>query len=144
MEKLPDELTVRVAGAPTSFPRLAHLFRPPPLFTITSLTLPLADFLDAGRSNSLQQGAYQRGLSSLSRLNKRFHRVVLPLLFSRPVLITPDQVETWTRTYTSFVDPFKRAAAGRAWPPKLFKPESVRSTPSFPLLRRFDCLLARS
>ncbi|GAA5884259.1 hypothetical protein JCM6882_002198 [Rhodosporidiobolus microsporus] len=102
MNKLPDELIVRVG-----------------------------EHLDAGRQHPLHRGAYQRGLASLTRASKRLHGLLLPLLYAQPLFLNCKQAETWTRTYTSLVDPFKRASAGKAWPPKLLKPHGLICTPWF-------------
>ncbi|GAA6033489.1 hypothetical protein JCM8097_001421 [Rhodosporidiobolus ruineniae] len=105
--------------------------------------LLIGDFLEDERSSEHPKDAHdaQQGLAALARASKRYHALFDHLLYLYPALTSPKQGRRWVQTYTSLVNPFTLTRLGKAWPPRVFKPETLSynasgstSIPSLPAL----------
>ncbi|GAA5877340.1 hypothetical protein JCM8547_003838 [Rhodosporidiobolus lusitaniae] len=85
----------------------------------------IAEHLDANRCEPKDRKSAQDALSRLARTNKRFHGLLSAVLYARPFLSSPTAVKVYLRIFTSLVDPWKRAKAGRNWPVKVLKPQQL-------------------
>ncbi|GAA5853982.1 hypothetical protein JCM8547_008181 [Rhodosporidiobolus lusitaniae] len=88
----------------------------------------IAEHLDANRCEPKDRKSAQDALSRLARTNKRFHGLLSAVLYAPPFLSSPTAVKVYLRIFTSLVDPWKRAKAGRNWLPKVLKPEQLALT----------------
>ncbi|GAA6033503.1 hypothetical protein JCM8097_001428 [Rhodosporidiobolus ruineniae] len=84
----------------------------------------IGEYLDDERLSEYTWLPYQaqHALAALVRVNKRFHLLLNDRLYLHPTLNGLAQARAWSRTYSCLVDPFKRAPAGKAWPPTVAKP----------------------
>ncbi|BGP20719.1 hypothetical protein JCM10213_001037 [Rhodosporidiobolus nylandii] len=96
MDKLPDEIVLRVG-----------------------------EYLDIDRRPARKDSEAQRALACFARASRRYNILLNPLLYLHPRLSCPSGVTKWVRTYASLVDPFKRAAASKNWPPVVFRPAKL-------------------
>ncbi|BGP20713.1 hypothetical protein JCM10213_001041 [Rhodosporidiobolus nylandii] len=83
MEKLPDEIVLRVA-----------------------------EHLDNDRRFDVDVAASQKVLAGLARTSRRFCALVSPVLYRHPHLATAKQARRWAWTYTALVNPWSLSTTG--------------------------------
>ncbi|GAA5877800.1 hypothetical protein JCM8547_002687 [Rhodosporidiobolus lusitaniae] len=88
----------------------------------------VAEHLEGDRREAKDPKAAQAGLSRLAQTNKHLHGRLSAVLYAQPFLSSATTVNLYFRTFTSMLDPWQRAEAGRYWPPNILRPEHLALT----------------
>ncbi|BGP16755.1 hypothetical protein JCM10213v2_004758 [Rhodosporidiobolus nylandii] len=101
MNKLPDELVLEVASYLDA--RRNSTERPPEPKKHRGYWAPDVRALRL---------AAQARLAALARTNRRFYRLLVPVVLSSPLLASVEKADAWTRAYNEATNPFELARSG--------------------------------
>jgi hypothetical protein len=114
MDKPPKETVLRIAGVFFSFFSTPFPLTSRPPFPTSSELLSSDEDVKGG----------QAGLSKLARLSKSYHRLVTPVLYGHPQLLSVEQAMQWGGVYSRWTNPWSLTGLAKGTK-TVVKPTSV-------------------